>query len=45
MKFISKMKKTTVALSLALALGLGLSASTNPVYGSPTSSVSTRVNC
>jgi len=44
MKYSSKMKKQAVALALALALGLVLSASTGPVYGSPTVSVSTGVN-
>ena len=41
MKFISKMKMQTLALSLVLALGLVLSLSTSPVYGSATSSIST----
>ena len=40
MKYFSKMKKQIVALSLALSLGLVLGASTGPVYGSPTVSVS-----
>jgi hypothetical protein len=38
MKFFSKMKKQTAALSLTLALGLCLSLSTSPVYGNPTGS-------
>lgn len=41
MKYSSKMKKQAVALALALALGLVLSASTGPVYGSTTVSIST----
>ena len=44
MKFISKMKMRTLALSLVLALGLVLSISTSPVYGSATSSISTGDN-